>query len=177
MRLQTDQKLRETLYALYVALFQAKQNCPEDFNFRRLTTIQTAYMGIENLGWRVIGITHEALNLLAEKNFEKKLFPRLLCRGHKVSRNETTRQLFDLEMPVSLDEFFMIFLENDQTVIMLTTQNKNGVPFPEYIKIENPNVELFPNHGLIGWKHRKAEREFLRELHASIFLAELQSPS
>ncbi len=168
MRIQTDEKLRKTLYELYVALFHARQNCPNDFNFRRLTTIQTAFMGIEDFGWRVTGITPEALNLLAENNFEIRRLPRLLCRGHKIARNETTRRLFDRDTQVSLEEFFMTFLENDQTVIMLNTQNINGATFPEYIEIENPNAELFPNHGLIGWKHRKVERELLRELHTSI---------
>ena len=62
MRLRTDPALRKALYGLYVALFNAKQACPNDFRGSRLTTIQTAIMGIEDYGWRVIGITREALN-------------------------------------------------------------------------------------------------------------------
>ena len=82
MRLRIDAELRKALYGLYVALFNAKKACPEDFHGGRLTTIQTAIMGIENYGWQVVGITREALELLATENFDKNKLPRRLCRGH-----------------------------------------------------------------------------------------------
>jgi hypothetical protein len=47
-------------------------------------------MGIENYGWRVIGITREALDLLATDDFNKNKLPRQLCRGHKKDRITTT---------------------------------------------------------------------------------------
>lgn len=165
MRLRTHEALRQALYGLYMALFAAKRACPEDFHVGRLTTIQTAVMGVENHGWRVIGITSEALDLLASEDFRKHNLPRRLCRGHVVDRVQTTRLLFDRDQPVSLNDFFDRFLENDATVIMLNEQNK-GRTFPDYIPIENPDGELFPNGSLMGWKHRKKEREFLMQLYA-----------
>src|SRR5438552_2981048 len=119
MRLRTDSRLRQALYGLYVALFNAKQVCPDDFRGGRLTTIQTAFMGIENYGWRVVGITREALDLLATVDFNKNKLPRSLCRGHIVDRIETARSLFTREEPMSLEDFFDTFLHNDRTVIML----------------------------------------------------------
>ena len=124
-------------------------------------------MGIENYGWRVIGITREALDLLATKDFNKSKLSGQLCRGHKKDRIKTTRELFDLKKPMKLDEFYKVFLRNDQTVIMLKKQN-NTKPFPKFIKINNSNAELFPNGPLIGWKHRKKECEYLRQLHLSL---------
>jgi hypothetical protein len=168
MRLETDTALRQALHGLYVALFNARQACPKDFHGGRLTTIQTAIMGIENYGWRVIGITREALDLLATADFDKNKLPRRLCRGHIIDRIQTTRLLFDREKPMLLENFFDAFLHNDRTVIMLNEQNNHTTPFPEFIEIDNPDAELFPNGSLMSWKHRKKEREYLRRLHLGI---------
>lgn len=166
MRLRTDPEIRRALYGLYVALFEAKTVCPADFGDGRLTTIQTAVMGIENWGWRVIGITTEALDLLATADFRKDKLPRRLCRGHIVDRIQTTRLLFGSGAPLALDDFFDTFLHNDRTVIMLNEQNRRAEPFPSFIEFDNPNGELFPNGALMSWKHRQAEREYLRRLYA-----------
>jgi hypothetical protein len=106
--------------------------------------------------------------LLATEDFNKNKLPRQLCRGHKNDRIKTTRELFDLEEPTNLEEFFEIFLRNDQTVIMLNEQNNHTNPFPKFIKIDNPDAELFPNGALISWKHRKKERDYLRQLYLSL---------
>jgi hypothetical protein len=172
MRLTTDQTLRQALHGLYAALFDAKRACPEDFHRGRLTTIQTAIMGIEDHGWRVVGITREALDLLATADFNKNKFPRQLCRGHIIDRIETTRLLFEREEPMDLEEFFKAFLNADRTVIMLNKQNDHTKPFPDYIEIDNPDATLFPNGSLMSWKHRKKEREYLRKLHAPLTVRE-----
>ena len=164
MRLHTDPEIRKALYGLYVALFQAKQICPDCFSDGRLNTIQTAIMGIENLGWRVVGITREALELLATADFRKDKLPRRLCRGHIVDRIQTTRLLFGRGEPMSLDEFFDRFLQNDRTVIMLTEQNR-AEQFPTFIDIDNPDGTLFCNGSLMSWKHRKMECDYLRSVH------------
>ena len=93
MRLMTDAPLRQALHTLYVALFNARQTCREDFSDGRLTTIQTAFMGVENYGWRVVGITREALDLLASSNFDKGKLPRRLCRGHITDRRSMRNQM------------------------------------------------------------------------------------
>lgn len=170
MRLATDSTLRQALHEMYVALFNAKRACPEDFHGGRLTTIQTAIMGIENYGWRVVGITREALDLLATVDFNKNKLPRQLCRGHIADRIKTTRLLFEREEPMELEEFFYAFLRNDRTVIMLNKQNDHTKPFPDYIEIDNPEAALFPNGSLMSWKHHKKEREYLRQLHAGLLV-------
>lgn len=125
-------------------------------------------MGIENYGWRVVGITREALNLLATADFDKNKLPRRLCRGHIVNRIQTVRSLFTGKEPLPLEEFFRTFVDNDRTVVMLNTQNDHSKPFPVYIEIDNPTAELFPNGSLVSWKHRKRERDYLRQLHAGL---------
>jgi hypothetical protein len=168
MRLETDHALRKTLYDLYVALFNARQACPEDFHAGRLTTIHTAIMGVEDFGWRVVGITREALELLATVDFDKNKLPRRICRGHIIDRKQTTQLLFNGDEPLVLEEFFRTFLQNDQTVIMLNEQNNHNQQFPKYIDIDNPDAQLFPNGSLMSWKHCKKEREYLRRLHATL---------
>ena len=172
MRLATDPILRQALHGLYVALFNAKHACPEDFHGGRLTTIQTAIMGIEDYGWLVVGVTREALDLLATADFNKNKLPRQLCRGHIIDRIDTTRLLFERKEPIGLEEFFKVFLNADRTVIMLNKQNDHTKPFPDYIKIDNPDAMLFPNGSLMSWKHRKKEREYLRQLHAGLVVRE-----
>ena len=172
MRLATDPILRQALHGLYVALFNAKRDCPEDFHGGRLTTIQTAIMGIEDYGWLVVGVTREALDLLATENFNKNKLPRQLCRGHIIDRIDTTRLLYERKEPMGLEEFFKVFLNADRTVIMLNKQNDHTKPFPDYIKIDNPDAMLFPNGSLMSWKHRKMEREYLRQLHAGQVMRE-----
>ena len=167
MRLEKDSALRNALYGLYVALFKARLTSPDDFSDGRLTTIQTAIMGIENSGWRVIGITREALDLLATVDFNKNKVPRRLCRGHIIDRIQTTRLLFVRDKPMELEEFFNVFLSNDRTVIMLNEQNR-AKPIPKFIEIHNPSAELFPNGVLMSWKHRMKERDYLRELYSSL---------
>lgn len=167
MSIKTDTALRQALHGLYVALFSARRACPNYFTGGRLTTIQTAIMGIEDFGWRVVGITREALDLLATDNFDKNKLPRRLCRGHIIDRIQTSRLLFDREAPMPLDDFFDTFLQNDRTVIMLNEQNRT-LPFPQFIEIDNPDAELFPNGALMSWKHRKQEREYLRQLHSRL---------
>lgn len=163
-RMYTDEALREALHSLYVALHAAHKKTPADFHNGRLTTILTGIKGVENLGWRVVGITREALAVFAEHDFNRP--SRMLCRGHIKDRAATTRRLFEGDVPLPLTEFFDVFLEADQTVIMTTAQNKMHAAFPKYIQIDNPTAELFPNGSLVGWKHRKQEREFLKRLHA-----------
>jgi hypothetical protein len=76
--------------------------------------------------------------------------------------------LFECEQPIPLDAFFETFLENDTTVIMLNEENTHGKGFPEFIPISNLEANLFPNGALMSWKHRKKERDFLRELHLEL---------
>ncbi len=69
---------------------------------------------------------------------------------------------------MSPEDFFDTYLRNDCTVIMLNEQNIHPAPVLKYIEIDNPDAELFPNGSLMGWKHRKKEREYLRLLHSEL---------
>lgn len=164
MTIHTDNNLRAVLHAVYVAIFNARQICPDGFRDNDTTRLLTALMGSKPWSWRVVGITLEALDLFARNDFKRP--PRLIQRGHKVNRVTTARQLFDRSAPAVLDEFFRIFLKNDETVLMTAEQNRQK-GFPKYTAIINPDAELFSSGSLVGWQHRQGEIEFLRKLYAN----------
>ena len=164
MLIRTNNSLREALYSVYVAIFNARNIHPDGFRDNDVTRLLTALMGSKPWSWRVVGITKEALRLFQQNNFKRP--PKLIQRGHKINRVETARRLFHCPKPVEPGEFFSIYLKNDETVLMTAEQNRQK-EFPEYIPINNPNAELFPSGSLIGWQHRQAEIDFLRELVAS----------
>ena len=128
------------------------------------TWLLTALMGSKPWSWRVVGITLKALDLFEQNDFKRP--PRLIQRGHRVNRVTTARQLFGRSAPAELDEFFRIFLKNDETVLMTAEQNRQK-EFPKYTAIKNPDAELFPSGSLVGWQHRQAEVDFLRGLCAN----------
>ena len=151
------------MHAVYVAIFKAKQACPNGFGDNDVTRLLTSLMGGKPWSWRVVGITPEALDLFAQNNFKRP--PKLIQRGHKFARVKTARKLFERPAPATLDEFFRIFLKNDKTVLMTAEQNQRK-QFPKYSGINNPDGDLFPCGPLVGWQHGKNEVEFLRKLYA-----------
>jgi hypothetical protein len=126
----------------------------------------TSLMAGQPWSWRVIGITPDALKVLARHDFKRP--SRQLQRGHKAGRSGTAQALYvDRAKPMPLARFFDFFLKRDETVIMTNDENRHrpDSKFPDYIPF-NANHELFPCGPLVGWKRRKAEVEFLRALYA-----------
>ena len=165
MIIRSDQTLRLAIYGVYVALFNARLQCPDGFLDRDMTRLLTGLMSAKEWSWRVIGITPEALEVFAEHDFKRPAGK--LQRGHQVDRVVTARELFQREKPENIDEFFHTFLKNDQTVLMTNQQNRHRkvASVPQYIPIDNNEATLFPSGTLVGWKHRKVEVDFLRQLH------------
>lgn len=165
MTIRTDQSLRLAIYGVYVALFNARLQCPDGVLDRDMTRLLTGLMAAKEWSWRVIGITPEALEVFAEHDFRRPAGK--LQRGHVVDRVVTARELFQLEKPATIDEFFQTFLKNDQTVLMTNEQNRHRkvASTLQYIPIDNNDAVLFPSGTLVGWKHRKVEVDFLRKLH------------
>lgn len=160
-----NEQLRQALYSLYVSQFQVLKNFPAVFTRADATRMLTGMMGSRPWSWRVIGITDAALEIFASNEFKRP--PGAIQRGHRADRSSTAKVLFyDRDLPFALEEFFAVFLERDQTVLMTKEENKHrpGGQFPAFSPID-PTEELFPCGTLVGWQHRKAEVDFLRRLH------------
>lgn len=87
-----------------------------------------------------------------------------------MDRSTTAEELYlTPDEPFPLTKFFDFFLERDKTVLMTNEQNKHrpGGTFPSFMPIDQAE-EVFPCGTLVGWQHRKAEREFLRKLYATL---------
>ena len=151
------------LHGVYVALFRARQTCPAHFRDNDITRVMTGLMASKPWSWRVIGITPAALDVFAQHEFNRPTGE--IQRGHLVNRVATSRQLFDRDAPAERDDFLALWLQNDRTVLMRKGENTHGREVPNFIEIENDDAFLFPSGTLIGWQHRKAERDFLRKLH------------
>jgi hypothetical protein len=163
-RLMTP-KLALALHQVYLSLYEARKACSDEITDNDLTRVLTSLMASRPWSWMVVGITPAALEIFAQNDFHRPA--RQLQRGHLVDRVQTTRTLFRREQPATRDEFYGIWMRNDRTVLMLNNENNHGRKIPDYIPIQNEGALLFPSGSLIGWQHRKAERDFLRQLHES----------
>jgi hypothetical protein len=160
-----DGSLRQALHKLYLANFAVLREHPNAFTNADATRMLTSLMGSRPWSWRVIGITPKALEVFAANAFQRPAGK--IQRGHRADRASTAKVLFsEPDAPLALDEFFRVFLQRDETVLMTVAENKhktNGT-FPDFIPIEREK-QVFPCGTLVGWQHRKQEVQFLRELH------------
>lgn len=119
-------------------------------------------MGRRSWSWRVVGVTPAALDALAGANFynRKELG---LVRAHLVNRIKFVRHLMHLPQPAAYEDFANYWTANDRTVLALRRENgKDG--FAAYLPFDAPG--LFSSERLAGWVHGKAERAFLKGIHA-----------
>lgn len=157
---------QRALYDLYLKLFSIYKLCPDLFPDMRLTTVFTAIMGSQPWGWRVVGISRNALK--EYKKVQYKHPAHALHRGHIKMRANTAKKFLEKpDAPLSREKFFKAYLEGDKTLIMTVEENRSGKIPDDYVKIRNPRGELFRNAS-IGWRHGKVETEFLRALASSL---------
>ena len=164
--IHNDQELRKALHSIYAAQFDTLKKFPKAFTKADATRMLTGLMGSQSWSWRVIGITSDALDVFSKNEFKRPTGQ--IQRGRRDNRASTVRALFfERAEPMPLDEFFEFFLKREETVLMTKRENQHrqGKEFPDFIPIDAHHA-LFPCGTLVGWKHRKAEVDFLRELHA-----------
>ncbi|MBK8739498.1 MAG: hypothetical protein IPM02_08105 [Betaproteobacteria bacterium] len=152
--LSQDEKSK--IHAVYVAIFDLP------YKIQRKTMLLTTLMGGADWSWRVVGITVGALQALSASKYKYK--KGTICRAHEVARIDTARRVFEIPSPLPVEELFDLFWANDRTVITTKSENKTGGKMPPYLAIEFRDG-LFQNNGLVGFKFRKKEAEFLQALH------------
>jgi hypothetical protein len=163
-----DNELRQALHKLYMANFAVLREHPDVFTNADATRMLTGLMGSRPWSWRVIGITRNALEVFARNDFQRPAGK--IQRGHRDDRASTARALFrEPDAALSLEEFFNVFLQRDETVLMTVEENKHQPDgtFPDFIPIERER-QVFPCGTLVGWQHRKQEVQFLRDLYSQV---------
>ena len=152
-----------TVHALYSALHQAHKEVPALWTLQECSRVLTAIMAAKSFSWRVVGITHAALDQFATAAFRSKS-GQGITRAHLRPRIETVKTLMLSPKPLSEEALFDTWLANDLTVLCSKGENRKTIP--KYIPIDNELGTLFSCHGkLAGWHHRTAERDFLLALH------------
>lgn len=160
MHRQIFQELYETIFRMDTSL-RAKVICLEDI----------AHEDERFQSWRVVGITKNALEALAEVGF--RVPKAKIKRAHKVSRKDRGDKLFNLgePMPNAYDFFF----ERDS--VILTTSAENGINgvahWSEIFSLDLADLQRGRTpYSALG---RRAEIERVRALHASVFKASAAS--
>lgn len=116
--------------------------------------------------WRVIGITKEALELLASYDFEKP--PKTIQRGHLVSRAEVAAYIFSQSKNfISKEELEYVLWFYDQTVLMTVDQNKKTYATPEFYKFEyEEGINMLFASAYIGHVYDEQEKNFIRDFYS-----------
>ena len=149
-------------YNLYVALHSSKRSHPDIFTDSLSNKILTAIMGGHSRGWRVVGITRNALQHYVESNFTHQQPGNGIQRGHIVPRIQTTKRVMATESPLPLEELARLWFDVDARVLCARGENK-AIYTDDYIRFDNPRGDLFSGK-LVGLWH---EEEFLRSLASS----------
>lgn len=147
-------------YESYVFIFH------RSFSIQKKNRLFSALMAGEAWAWRVVGISMAALEALARNDF--RYVKGTVCRAHVVDRISTAGAIFETKSktPISQEAFFSLYFKNDETIITTKTENKTGSRVPSFIPID-VKLGLFPSKA-IAWRHGRAEREYLRSLHAQL---------
>lgn len=114
--------------------------------------------------WRVTGITKLALERFAENDF-KKVSKMGINRSHLVDRHLTYKTML-AEPFDDIDEWWNFYWNNDKTVLATSSENMQKEDMKDIIPID-VDLGMFTSSGY-AWKHRKQEREFLKELYESM---------
>tara|TARA_X000000368_G_C22731462_1_gene579685 strand:+ start:122 stop:682 length:561 start_codon:yes stop_codon:yes gene_type:complete len=92
--------------------------------------------------WIITGITHKALECIANNNFSKKNTG--VVRGHILDRRERAKKLFENNGFESSTDAFNYFMEND--TVTLVTKAENGIKKSpsDWSKVYPIDSNLFP---------------------------------
>lgn len=151
----TEKKKRE-LYEFYELLFRSS------FTEAKKRSVMTAILGYETWGWRVVGITEEAIKAIASNKFRKP--SKKLARDHHRPRAETYKEIFSRKM--EFEEWWDFVWENDKTTLMTNDEHhrKNAQPISKVYPV-NPSDSYFVDAEVAGWHQtQKREGEFVRTL-------------
>ena len=121
----TDATKKE-IYEFYLLINDSNFSLPKKRN------LMSAALSYETWGWRVVGITKDALHRIASNNYN---LPVGLQRDHnKQSRAETFNQLFDKTRSsykqLSCEEWWDKVWSNDETILMTKEEHntkKRGI--------------------------------------------------
>jgi len=149
-----SEEQRKEMYSFYVAIYESS------FALSKKRSVMTAVLDFQRWSWRVVGISEEAIKLIALEDYKKPVGK--LARDHSIPRSVTYSSIFQDSL-LEFDAWWALVWENDQTVLVTHEQHRMG----DRGRIFDIDWQLgyFESGGLAGWKHTKRrEGRFIEEL-------------
>lgn len=153
---EPDEHLKEEIYKLYQAIFHSELH---DKKKKLMTYIFAWYPW----SWRIVGISKGAFTKISGVEFNS--CPKGIVRDHFLQdRNDTYKMMLDCSDPLDLQEWWQLFWQNDQTIMMTKNEHNQGRGSVECLRL-NWEDGYFPCASLIGFKYRKTiEGAYLKTL-------------
>ena len=149
-----DSQMKELIYKFYCLIYES------DFSLAKKRALLTAVMAYEQWSWRVVGITEDAIRVIARNGFRKP--KHALARDHTQPRAITYTKVFCSGL-MPFEEWWNWIWTHDKTILM-TNKEHNSKNVSKVYPVD-PGVGLFRSTGLVGWRHTIAiEGEFVRQL-------------
>jgi len=138
---EPDLKKKQKMYKLYQNIFNS------NFLDKKKIGLLNAAFGFEPWGWRVVGITKNAVDLIKKNNGNQNVTKHLVRDHFFQGRNVTYKKM--LEKLYNFDDWWKEFWNNDRTILM-TKEEHNKI---EKIKKNKDTLEkIKKNIYKIDWK-------------------------
>ena len=129
-------------------------------NRKKHNLLRSAF-SYEPWGWRVVGITKNAVIEYQKAEFKK---PSGKLERHHHSQNfANITNLMLQDSLLAFDEWWSLFWDNDETILVTKEEHRSNQYSP--IFVIDPTKGLFANKD-IGWKYSQREKDFLQNLIA-----------
>lgn len=130
-------KLANDLYKLYLALFDT-----EFSTYYKQRSLEAAATQLQD--WKITGISKDALEELVKNgtNNGAAKGAKGLRRAHHKERSQRAKEIFERDTPLSHDEFFKKFYDED--VVTLVTAAENAHPGMD--RWSRPIIAVPPGH-------------------------------
>ena len=152
-------EMKANMYEFYCLTYESK------FSLGKKRHLMTAALGYEKWGWRVVGITKQAVLEISNNKYK---LPKGLQRDHfKKSRKETYDEIFQSKK-LSLVEWWEKVWENDETILMTKTEHQNHkkLKLDDVIKVD---YKLgFFRAGGVGMLFTKRDGDYVKLLNEEL---------
>lgn len=143
-------------YEIYLRLYEAQKLYPA----KTLRTVLSELFYADPFAWRAVGITRAALNAYREAGRRKI---KGIERAHLTDRHKMVAHILDRETPMSQEELFSYWRNEDRVIISLKSENQSN-QLGDWIPFQNDRASYFTRLG-IGFRYKyEIEGEMLRRL-------------
>ena len=153
--MEPDKATKKQIYEIYKLVYSS------NFPKRKKHNLLRSAFSYEQWGWRVVGISKNAVIEYQKAGFRKPSGK--LERHHHSQRFADITNLMLCDSLLSLDDWWSLFWDNDETILVTKDEHRSN-KYSSILPID-PTEGLFANQD-IGWKYGQREKHFLINLIA-----------